>query len=404
MIEQITTFLLKYKIIILFYLVLAAIVYHFRSKMDVQAKFIMLFRTQFGIKAMKWASKKYGEWIKLVGYTGVGVGFIGMILITYTLIHNLIKLLIEPAASSGVALVLPGVNVPGLGVLPFWHWLLAIFVIALIHEFGHGIVAKAHGIKVHNSGFVLIGPIIGAFVEPDIKQMEKSKDIVNYSILAGGPFANILLAGVALLLLNLVFTPVQGLMLEDTGFTFEEYSGTNMPTELAGIPENSIINSINNEATTTFQEFATVLQCQDPGDNISVTTIEEDGTQKSFIITLGNNPDNPNKPFLGISTISNEFDLKPQFETGFNRAVYEVISWLTDFSRWLFVLSLGIGLFNLLPLPIVDGGKMSQIFLRKLKGKNSGDLHYHKISLFMLFVLVFSLLLPLIKNMFSWIF
>ncbi|MBT4604519.1 site-2 protease family protein [archaeon] len=410
MVEAVIDFILRYKAIILFYLAILIFVYLHKTKIDFQAKIIMLYRTSFGIKAMKWASKRYGEWIKLVGYVAAGVGFIGMIFITYTLIQNLIKLLIEPAAQSGVALILPGVNIPGLGVLPFWHWLISIFVIALIHEFGHGIVAKAHGVKIHNTGFVLIGPIIGAFVEPDEKQMAKQSDIVNYSILGAGPFANVLLAGLAILLLSFVFNPIHAGMLEETGFTFETYAGELMPTEIAGIPLKTTINSINGETTTTFQDFASVLQCEGPGDTITVTgfATSEDNTElgetQDYNITLTNNPDDVSRPFLGISTISNDFQIKEAYQTGLKRAWYEVINWLVEFSRWTFILSLGIGLFNLLPLPIVDGGKMAQIFLRKLKGKVKGDHIYSKISVLLLFILLFSLLLPLIKKLFGFIF
>ena len=67
--------------------------------------------------------------------------------------------------------------------------------------------------------------------------------------------------------------------------------------------------------------------------------------------------------------------------------------------RWLFILSIGIGLFNLLPLPIVDGGKMIQLALHRIKGKDKGEKRYVQISLFFLFVLVFTLIFPFLKNL-----
>jgi len=66
-----------------------------------------------------------------------------------------------------------------------------------------------------------------------------------------------------------------------------------------------------------------------------------------------------------------------------------------DFLRWLFLLSFGIGLFNLLPLPIVDGGRMMQTFLKRLYGKDKGNRLYGKIGMFFLLLLILTLVLPI---------
>ena len=79
---------------------------------------------------------------------------------------------------------------------------------------------------------------------------------------------------------------------------------------------------------------------------------------------------------------------------------YKITDWFTGFLKWLFILSLGIGLFNLLPLPIVDGGRMAQVFLHKLKGKKRGELSYRRISLFFLMILLLNLFFPLIVKLF----
>ena len=177
MIESILSFIIKYKIIFLFYLAIIVILFIKRKKIETQAKIIILYRMKWGLKWMDKYSKKFREWIILLGYIGVGAGFVGLVFISYILIKNLYDLIVSPTAVSGVSLVLPGINVPGLGVLPFWYWLIAIFIIAIVHEFSHGIVARAHDIKVKNTGIVFFGPIIGAFVEPDEKNLQKREDI-----------------------------------------------------------------------------------------------------------------------------------------------------------------------------------------------------------------------------------
>ena len=348
---------------------------------------------KFGLKFIDKFVKKFREPTILLGYIGVGAGYVGLIFISYILIKNLVDLILEPAAVSGVSLVLPGINVPGLGVLPFWYWIIAIFMIALIHEFAHGIVARAHKIEVKNTGIVLLGPIIGAFVEPNEEKLRKQGDIAQYSVLAAGSFANILLAIFAILLLNFLFMPLQQTMVEPTGFTFDAYVNEEYPFAKAGILPGTLITGIDGSQTYRFEEFSEKLFCTNPGDKVSVNTLE-----KNYPLTLADSPDNPGKSFLGIQEIHNEFEIKEKYQTPVWEATYYTLDWITGFLRWLFILSLGIGLFNLLPLPIVDGGRMMQVFLHKLRGREKGENWYRKIGLFFLLVLLLNLFYPLIRG------
>jgi len=398
MIDIIVAFILKYKFIFIFYLVIIALLIYFRKRVQTQAKIIFLIKSKFGLKFMDKIVAKYRQWVILFGYVGVGAGYIGLIFISYILLKNLYDLLFVAGAASGVSLVLPGVNIPGLGILPFWYWLIAIFIIALVHEAGHGIVARAHKIPVKSTGIVLLGPIIGAFVEPDENKMMKEKDIKVYSVLAAGPFTNILLAILALVLLTFVFTPIQDAMVEPQGFSFSEYVNESYPAAQSGLPLETPIVGLNGEVTTNFQEFADKLFCKMPGDEITVTSFDEDGEEEDYSLTLIENPDKEGKSFLGIISIKNEFEVKPKYDQGVWKAVYYSVDWMTGFLRWLFILSLGIGLFNLLPLPIVDGGRMVQVTMRKVKGDKLGNKRYKQISMFFLTILILNLVLPLIMN------
>lgn len=383
----------EYKYIIAFYLLLALFFFWKRQKVERQAKIILLYRTKWGLQWMEKYAQKFREWIILLGYIGVGAGYVGLVFISYILIKNLYELVTHPAATSGVSLVLPGINVPGLGILPFWYWLIAIFIIAVIHEFAHGIVARAHNIEVKNTGIVLFGPIIGAFVEPNEKKLQKEKDITQYSVLAAGAFSNIALAIIALVAVLFVFTPLQNSMINPVGFTFQSYYNETTPFAQAEIPPGVVITGINDEKTLNFQEFNTRLNKHSPGEEIIVST-----TAKEYNITLAQSPDDPNQGFLGISQINNEIAVREPYQAGLGHLGYVVVNWITGLLRWLFLLSLGIGLFNLLPLPIVDGGRMAQVFLHKLKGPIIGEKRYRQISLFFLIVLLLNLFFPLITK------
>ncbi len=399
--EQFVNFFLQYKSVFIFYAIVIAFVIWKKKQIDFQAKIIMLYRTKFGLKAMDKFIAKYREWVILVAYVGVGVGYIGLVVISYFLIANLVKLIFSSDVASGVSLVLPGVNVPGLGILPFWYWLIAIFMIALIHEFGHGIVARAHDIKVRNTGLVLLGPIIGAFVEPDEKQMSKQKDIVQYSVMAAGPFANIILAVVALLILSFITAPLQGLMTEDVGFSFTDYVEGEYPAEEVGLEKNTIIKAIDGQEVDSFQPFAEALFCKSPGDDIIVSSLDDKGNEVEKSLTLAANPDDEQKTFLGIIGIQNEVIVKEKYTTGAWSVLYYILDWINGFLKWLYILSLGIGLFNLLPLPIVDGGRMVQVSLQRIKGAKKGNMRYGQIGMFFLLVLLLNLFYPLIRNVFS---
>lgn len=396
MLETIFSFIIKFKYIFLFYLIVIILLIIYRKKIEIQSKIIILIRSKLGLAWMDKYSQKYREWIILWGYMGIGVGFIGMLFISYTLIKNIYDLITVPSAVSGVSLVLPGINVPGLGILPFWHWLLAIFLIAAIHEFSHGIVARAHNVEVKNTGVVFFGPIIGAFVEPNEKKLFKEKDTVQYSILAAGAWSNILLGLAALLLLLFVFTPLQQTMVEPAGFTFDSYYNESLPFAQAGISTGTIIYGINNQTTLTFQEFSDTLTCKKPNDIITIFSKEN----KTYTVTLAQNPDDVKKPFLGIQEIHNEINVKEKYTKGVWSAVYYSVNSISTFLRWLFLLSVGIGLFNLLPLPIVDGGRMMQVFLHKLKGQKEGEKRYRQIGLFFLLILILTLIFPLILKLF----
>jgi membrane-associated protease RseP (regulator of RpoE activity) len=392
---SILSFIIQYKFIFIFYAVIIAFLALHWKKVVVQAKIIFLYRSKFGLKAMDRFVKKYREWVILLGYVGTGIGFIGMVFISYMLISNLVKLLFVKGTENGVSLVLPGVNVPGLGVLPFWYWLIAIFLIAVIHEFSHGIVARAYNVPVHNTGLVFLGPIIGAFVEPDEVKMAKQSDIAQQSILAAGSFSNILLGLFALLLLTVVFAPWQAAMVEPAGFSFGAYTSDDLPAAMVGLPLSTPINNFNGQEINTFQEFSEGLFCIPP--NTTISFIASSGEE--YELTTTTNPDNEQKSYVGITAIQNEVTVKDAYLSGVGKIVYNAVDWLAGFMKWLFILSIGIGLFNLLPLPIVDGGKMIQLALHRIKGKEKGEKRYVQISLFFLFVLVFTLIFPLLKNL-----
>ncbi|NYZ76864.1 site-2 protease family protein [Candidatus Micrarchaeota archaeon] len=89
------------------------------------------------------------------------------------------------STSPGGTLLLPGVN------LPFFEGILALIAIMAVHEGSHAVLARIANVKIKSSGVVLFGIIpIGAFVEPDEKQLERVEAVRQTRVLVAGSTAN----------------------------------------------------------------------------------------------------------------------------------------------------------------------------------------------------------------------
>ena len=232
------------KAAIVFVLVLALILYLGRKRMEVQkilhpVLYMVIYRTQIGIKMMDRIAKRFPGFLRYAGYTGIFIGFIGMGMICYSLVENLVKVLLIPATPSAVALVLP-FKVKGAFYVPFFYWIISVFLLVIVHEFSHGVISRLYGFRIKSSSLaflVIIVPIIpAAFVEPDEKKMERSPRLHQLSVFAAGSFSNIVFAFIALGLMFFAVNPVLGSITENNGVVVTGLiNGTNgsMPAEPA---------------------------------------------------------------------------------------------------------------------------------------------------------------------------
>ena len=391
---------------IIFIILLGLVLYLKRDKLDIQKVFfpfiyLILYRTKLGLRLMDSWSKKYNYIIKLFGYCSIGFGFVGMIYISLAIFMFVLKLIFFPSVSEpGVSLVLPFTNIPGVGYLSFTHWILALFLLAIVHEFAHGVVARAWKVPVKSSGFAvlaLLAPIIpAAFVEPDEKHMEKRDDVVKYSVFAAGPIANLVFAFLILLAFPFVgdvsgstTAPYEDQITEPIGFSFETLEG-DYPATLANVP-NGVINGINGNEFDDYTEFYKQMMCVRPDEALTLNTEEGD-----YLITTGVKEDDPERGFIGIKPVQNERRVKDEYTS-----MAPFYYWLKGFFKWLFLLNFFIGLANLLPLGIVDGGRMLQVALHKtISNKKKAQKIWVWIGFMFLFALVFALVVNYFGNPF----
>ncbi len=377
--------------IILFYLVVGILIFIFRRKFQLESGFILLLRTKLGLKFMNKLSRKYRALIKLFGYSGIGFGFAGMILVSYYLVKSAVDVFISKTATQGVTLVLPGTNIPGVGVLNFSYWIITLFIIALIHEFSHGVVARANKVRVKSSGIVFFGPIIGAFVEPNEKQVEKSDPVVQYSIFSAGPFSNILLAGLVILIMNLFLAPAFIGVSQSNGVYFSSVE-KGLPAFNAGIRPNVVITQVNNQSVKNINDFFDIMLRTKPNE----TLVFKDSSNKTYKLTTTVNPEDKSRGFIGVVGINAYITPKKGRRVSFN-----LLKWFYNLFKFLGILSLGIGLFNLLPLGIVDGGRMLKTFLEdSMKNKKKSTKVWMAVSFATLLILIFDIVAPFLMKLF----
>ena len=142
-----------------------------------------------------------------------------------------------------------------------------------------------------------------------------------------------------------------------------------------------ILEEIDNHKITNSTDYTAIVSSFTPGDNVTVKT-----DQGTYTITLGKNPTNESIGFFGIQA-NKHFVLINDSLGPLPWILFE----LAELFEWVFMLNLGIGLFNLLPLKPLDGGHMLEILLRYKLSDEKAKSIANALSVVMAIVVVFSL-------------
>ena len=119
----------------------------------------------------------------------------------FFIILSIANLISNVSAREGIREIGPRANllIPVINpFLPLTYTLVALIISVFIHEAGHGVVARVHGIKVESTGiaFVLFVPV-GAFVNLDRDELSKATLKQKSAVLTAGPLNNMILAGIS---------------------------------------------------------------------------------------------------------------------------------------------------------------------------------------------------------------
>ncbi len=358
--------------------------------------YFSMYRTTWGLALMETYAKKYTRVLNWLGMAGIAVGFLGMVFICIELIKNLFKLFSTPEAAPGVGLVLP-FKAKGIFYVPIEYWIICIFVIALIHEFSHGVLSRVYDVKVKSSGFaflsVLIPIVPAAFVEPDEKKLRKKPLRQQLAVFAAGPFSNVILAFICLGIL-FGLTPLADSLVEATGVEITELVEGDYPAKAAGIQPGDVVKEVNGVPVPYIQNLSSELARKKPGDMVQLKT-----SNNTYSVTLTKNPDNESMAYMG-AFLSQSSDIKPGIKDQYGEFLPNVLFWIVGLFVFLFILNLGIGLFNLVPIGPLDGGRMLHAVLMKYVEKEKAMQLFSMVGVTFILIILINILFPFVKNVF----
>ncbi|WP_231475890.1 site-2 protease family protein [Methanobrevibacter oralis] len=307
---------------------------------------------------------------------GIIISFIAMLVITWLLISAIPTAFETPS----VSLIIPGVEIPGSTIfIPFVSGIIALATCLIVHEFSHGVISISEKISIKSIGLLLFAIIPGAFVEPDEDELKKSSKLSQLRVYAAGSIANITLALVAILILSMASGAIPHYF-DENGI---EISRVLEDSPASGVlKEGMVIKSLDNKSIVDSKSYVDAINQLKPNDTLSIVT-----NQGEFNLTLDKNPNNESLGYIGIQSNYN-YKLVDNSLGPLPWILFSIV----DLFNWIFILNLGIGLFNLLPIKPLDGGKMLEILLSYKLDKKQYKPIVNSLSMVLAMVIIFSLI------------
>jgi membrane-associated protease RseP (regulator of RpoE activity) len=379
----------------------------------------------------------FSGFLRIYGTLGVIMVVLVSVLMTAMLLFSIQHIVVQrppltQANDPKNILAIPGVN----DFIPFtfavWFGLLVTMV---VHEFGHAILCRVEGIRVTSMGILLAAIPIGAFVEPNEEDQEKTTGLKKMRMFGAGITNNILVGilcfAVMIALLGFA-VPVSTPLIKSVNIDYPAYA--------AGVPANSIIKEVNGDPVSNRADVTAVLDKTKPGDTIPLL-VESKGTMQEYKLTLVSWPKEMSEKtsgFMGVGyydapLVKEQFGLLSQpigliillaipiysimDPAGWSNwgilsiDTVDTIMWQVPFPEFWFVVQLlfwcgwfnfVVGTFNALPLIPLDGGYILKEGVDRIFDRG-GWLQYSgyvvsAISYAMLAILLAVVVLPLLLS------
>lgn len=392
---------------------------------------LILIHTPFGLdffdRVAKWrAAKFYADFntYLMPAITGLAI---------FLIIGSLMIMIANANARNAVAgvgleanLLIPGLN----PFLPITYGWAALVVTIIIHEAGHGIVARVYNIRVDSTGLVLfLGLPIGAFVNIERDELNKATLKQKSAVLTAGPMNNMILAGASLLALFLIVSTLAPLPPDPNapqfGVMVDDVNGGSL-AESIGIEPESVIQYVAGQEIRSLDDLGSRLS-ENLGDTVDITWINRAGETITRQVTLPPAVE-PGRGTLGVTVLvlpdaqaaldrytsafgSNPLALllpptmqpgavpysdlmAPRYESSVlgSSTVFVPIA---NLLFWLWFINFNVGIFNALPIGPLDGGQLYGALIEKrsksqVLAKNANML----LTLVMVAIVATAILLP----------
>ena len=310
--------------------------------LDVSFPFFFMYRTE---RLNAWLTRWGKRFPRVFWNIGIGAGFIGMIFAFWMFGENLLKFFIEPQAAGGVVPIIPGVTITGPSLV---YLLIALTVTLLAHEFAHGFACSKDDIPIKSSGLIAFFVLGGAFVEPDEEVFENNATPQSrMRMLAAGSFSNIIWAFIFVLLISnfavmmsLAYNPPNG------AYVYQISDGS---PAASALEVGDVIVGLNETTISNWTAVSYFMVDAEAGALLTIHTL--DGAVN---VTLAPSALNESLGYIGIYGADYwepkpgwDLFLNPMFAFHLERIIF-----------WCYLINISLALFNLLPIPILDGDKL----------------------------------------------
>ena len=248
---------------------------------------ILMVRSKRGLKLLDKTVKPRGFW-RLYGEVSLWVCIFSMLMVGLLMVIAFVTALFTPPQtpppSASELVAIPGLN----PVIPLGWGALAFIVALVIHEFGHGLQARAHGMRIRAFGLLQLGPLpLGAFAEPQYEELTNAPSKERMRMFAAGPATNIFAAIVCLMFLGglagqLVASDdgvhVRGIIQDEGAYN-------------AGLEPWDTIQSIDGQAVTNVDDFYDIMAVYSANDTIAITVMHQNGQVETLNATLSDKYD-----------------------------------------------------------------------------------------------------------------
>ncbi len=309
--------------------------------------------------------------IGLIGFIFLGLGGLSIAFMLGYGIISIIALFSVQQICPSIAPVIPGVPIPGIGmVVPFIAW-ISLGAILIIHEFSHGILLLKYKEKIKSVGLLLAGFFpVGAFVEQDDKTFLKNDEKKQLLVLSAGPSSNLFTMGIGIILLvifALLVTPFATLANSEYEKAYDGVlvKGVEDTVSFCGITVNAPAKGLLFEGDKIIS-----LNGVDINSLSILMTVINDSNYHNFVVLRNNELINVEiEPYffenLNIKRIGVLFEPSPTgYEVAFEiQFILQILNSINTILIFFIILSFAVGMFNFLPSDPLDGGRMAKIIL-----------------------------------------